>query len=278
MSRSSTGRKPGQGKLSKQESREVEERLRLRAPVVYEIVRAEGEEELARPVASLWWSGLAAGIAISMSVVSEGLLRRHVPDVPWRPLIEDLGYTVGFLIVVLGRLQLFTENTITAVLPLMAERTPHNLYQTGRLWGIVFAANIVGTMIFALAATYGGIFPPDQIDAFREISLHFMSKPPFEMMLHGIPAGFLIAVMVWMIPSAKGADFWVILLLTYLIALGDFSHVIAGSAEAFLLLAHGEIGLWQTFAGFLAPAFVGNVIGGTALFTVLAYSQVRKEL
>lgn len=278
MSRPGGRPKAGQGKLSKQESREVEEKLRLRAPVVYEIVRAEGEEELARPMASLWWSGLAAGIAISMSVVTEGLLHRHVPAVAWRPLIENFGYTVGFLIVVLGRLQLFTENTITAVLPLMAERTSRNFYLTARLWGIVFAANTVGTLIFALATTYAGIFSADHLESVREIARHFMSKPPSEMLLHGIPAGFLIAAMVWMIPSAEGADFWVILLTTYLIALGDLSHVVVGSAEAFLLLMHGEIGLWQTFAGFMAPAFIGNVIGGTALFTVLAYSQVKQEL
>ena len=84
--------------------------------------------------------------------------------------------------------------------------------------------------------------------------------------------------MVWMMPSAEGSEFWVILAVTYLIALGDFAHVIAGSAEAFLLLLSGEIGLVKTLFGFLVPAFVGNVLGGTILFAVLAYAQVKEEL
>ena len=264
--------------LSKKEIENVEERLRLRAPVVYQIVRQEGEEELARPLASLWWSGLAAGIAIAMSVVAEGLLIEHLPDAPWRPLVSNFGYCVGFLIVVVGRLQLFTENTITAVLPLLAERSVSNLLRTSRLWAVVFAANIAGTMIFALAATYGGIFPAEQLEPFREVARHFMEKTPDAMLLHGIPAGFLIAAMVWMIPSAEGADFWVVTMITYVIALGGSAHVVVGSAEAFLLLVAGEIGPWQTLGGFLVPTFVGNVIGGTALFTLLAYAQVREEL
>jgi len=264
--------------LTRSEARNVEERLRLRVPVVYEIVREEGREELARPVVSLWWSGVAAGLCISMSLVAEGLLRHGLPDAAWRPLVSDLGYCVGFLIVVLGRLQLFTENTITAVIPLLADRSWRNLVLTARLWAIVFAANIVGTFVVALAMGHGAIFPIEQAEAFLAVSRHFMAKSASEMLLHGIPAGFLIAAMVWMIPSAKGAEFWVVALMTYLIALADLSHVVAGSTEAFLLLVSGEIGVWQAVGGFLLPTFVGNVIGGTVLFTLLAYGQVKAEL
>ncbi len=264
--------------INEDDADDIEERLRLRAPVVYHIVRREGDEELARPTSSLWWSGIAAGLCISMSVVAEGLLHLHLPDAPWRPLVENLGYTVGFLIVVLGRLQLFTENTITAVLPLMTERTRHNLYLLVRLWVVVFVANMVGTFLFAAAATYGGIFGPEQVESFRAISRHFMMKDAAEMALHGIPAGFLIAAMVWMIPSAGPAKFWVVVGMTYLIALGDLSHVVAGSTEAFLLLLNGEIGLWTTFATFMIPTYFGNVLGGTVLFALLAYVQVKEEL
>lgn len=269
---------PNASDLSEEDEENVEERLRLRPPVVYHIIKEEGEEELVRPTSSLWWSGIAAGLCISMSVVAEGLLHKHLPDAPWRPLVENFGYTVGFLIVVLGRLQLFTENTITAVLPLITDRSGRNLYLLTRLWAVVFAANVVGTFLFAAAATYGGIFGPEQVESFREISRHFMEKDAAEMALHGIPAGFLIAAMVWMIPSAENASFWVITLITYLIALGDLSHVVAGSTEAFLLLLNGEIGLWTTFGTFMIPTFLGNVLGGTMLFAMLVYVQVKEEL
>jgi len=270
--------KSGQHRLSKDELEDVEERVRLPVPLVYEIIRTEGREELARPLGSLWWSGLAAGLAISMSVIVEALLLRHLPDTPWRPLVVNFGYCTGFLIVVLGRLQLFTENTITAVLPLLSRPTRRSLILTARLWGVVLVANLVGTFIFALTARYASIFTPGQVDGFLLLSRHFMEKSALEMLLHGIPAGFLVAAMVWMIPSARGAEFFVITLMTYAIALGDFSHVIAGSAEAFLLLVFGEIGIWKTVGGFLLPAFIGNVLGGTVLFTLLAYGQVKEEL
>ena len=264
--------------MSRDEEKDVEERQRLRAPVVYQIIRMEGEEELSRPIASLWWSGIAAGVAISTSVVAEGLLHMGLPDTAWRPLVENFGYCIGFLIVILGRLQLFTENTITAVLPLAAQRTRSNFLSTMRLWGTVFAANIVGTFAFAAATVYAGLFSAEQIAAFMDISHHLMQKSPSEMLLHAVPAGFLVAALVWMMPSSEGSEFWVIVTLTYLIALGDFAHVVAGSAEAFLLLLVGDIGFGKAIFGFLVPAFIGNTIGGTALFAVLAYAQVKEEL
>ena len=192
--------------------------------------------------------------------------------------MENLGYSFGFLIVVLSRLQLFTENTITAVLPLVADRTWYNLLRTSRLWGTVFAANLAGTFAFALAAAFLGIFSPEQVGSFREISFHFMEKDSVEMLLHAVPAGFLVAAMVWMLPSGQGNEFFIILFMTYLIALGDFAHVVAGSTEVFLLLLAGDVGITQMLFEFLLPAFVGNVIGGTFLFTVLAYAQVKEEL
>jgi len=275
---SNSDKKSGTKRLTKAELEEIEEHLRLPVPLVYHIIRAEGDEELARPLGSLWWSGVAAGLSISTAVIVEGLLLQKLPDTRWRPLVVDFGYCVGFLIVVLGRLQLFTENTITAVLPLLLQPSLRNFVRVARLWTIVLAANLVGTLFFAFAARYFGIFTAEQIDGLLLVSRHFMEKGALQMMLHGIPAGFLIAALVWMIPSAKGMEFLVVTLMTYVIALGDFSHVVAGSAEAFLLFAFGEIGTLKTVGGFLLPTFVGNVLGGTVLFTLLAYGQVREEL
>ena len=256
----------------------IEERQHLRSPVVFEIVREEGEDELARPPASLWWSGVTAGVAVSMALVAEGLLYRHLPDAPWRALVVDLGYPVGFLIVVLGRLQLFTENTVTVVLPVMATPTRHNLWLALRLWGIVLAGNLAGTLLFAVAARWGHIFAPEQVAAFLELARQGMDRSALDMALRGIPAGFLIAAMVWMLPSARGGEFWVILVISYLVALGGFTHVVVGASGAFLLLVQGELAFVDLLFRFLVPAFVGNVIGGTALFAALAHGQVRKEL
>ena len=105
--------------LEKREEEEVYEKSAASARVVYKAVEIEGEDELERSTAALAWSGFAAGLSMGFSLVAEGLLRSHLPDAPWRPLITKLGYSVGFLMVVLGRQQLFTENTLTPILPLL---------------------------------------------------------------------------------------------------------------------------------------------------------------
>src|SRR5689334_24730144 len=105
------------GGISEDEVKDVEELATPRTPVIYEVVRRLGEEEMERPATSLWWSGVAAGLSISFSLLAQAILQAHLPDAPWRPLVVGFGYCVGFLMVVLGRQQLFTESTITVVLP-----------------------------------------------------------------------------------------------------------------------------------------------------------------
>src|SRR5215207_8851999 len=104
------------------EHREAEERSAPSGKVVYKAILKEGEGELARSSSALFWSGLAAGLSMGLSMIAEGLLHAHLPDAPWRPLVAKFGYSVGFLIVILGRQQLFTENTLTPVLPLLRRK------------------------------------------------------------------------------------------------------------------------------------------------------------
>lgn len=250
---------------------------RLSARAVYQAVRRDGEGELERPPASLWWSGIAAGVVLSSSVLAKALLHQKLPEAEWRPLVENLGYAVGFVLVILGRMQLFTENTITVVLPLVAERSRRVLLLTARLWALVLAANLVGTLLAALGLAYG-LATPAQLEALHAVSRPLVEKDALEMLLHAIPAGFLVAMIVWMLPNARGFELWVILLITYLIGLGGFAHVVVGAVEAFLLLLAGEIGVAKAAWGFLLPVFAGNVLGGTALLSLLAYAQVRQEI
>ena len=259
------------------ESREIEERSAPITPVIYEVVRRFGEEEMARPGVSLWWSGVAAGLSISFSLLAEAVLQMRVPEGSWRPLITALGFPVGFLMVVLGRQQLFTENTITMVLPVMAQPTALNFRRLGRVWSIVLAANLAGTLLAALFCTFTPAISPEVRDAMLEISRHALDKGWVEMVFRGITAGFLMAAMVWLIPSADSTQFHVVAVMTYLIAISDSVHIVTGSVQAFLLVANGQAGaaLLGTFA---LPVLAGNIIGGTALFAVISYAQVMKEI
>jgi formate/nitrite transporter FocA (FNT family) len=254
----------------KQEVEQVEQRSTPPTPVIYHVVRRHGEEEMARPATSLWWS--------SFSLLAQAILETHLPDAQWRPLVSSFGYSVGFIMVVLSRQQLFTENTITVVLPVMAEFTPRNLMLMGRMWLIVLLANLVGTLFAALFCTFTPVLTPELRDGMLEISRHLIGKGWMEMLFRGISAGFLIAAMVWLIPSADAAQFHVVTLMTYLIAAGGFMHIVAGSMEAFLLVANGEMGLWPMVTDFTVPVLIGNIIGGTTLFALISYAQIMKEI
>jgi len=266
------------GGISDSEVRDVEELSAPRTPVIYEVVRRLGEEEMERPVSSLWWSGIAAGLSISFSVLAEAILLAHLPDAPWRPLVSDLGYSVGFLMVILARQQLFTESTITVVLPVLKDLSPSMVWRMGRLWAIVLAANLAGTLIAALFCSFTPVLSHELYDGMVEVSRKLLEFDMTRMFFAGISSGFLIAAMVWMIPSAESAKFIVITLMTYLIAAGGFTHVVAGSFEAYLLVIAGEWTWWQAIGKFLLPVLAGNMVGGTALFAVLSYAQVKDEI
>ena len=264
--------------LSEEESQEVGERSPPKAKVVHAAVVRQGEDELERPVASLFWSGLAAGIAMMASVSAQAALHKGLPDAPWRELVAGFGYCLGFLIVILGRMQLFTEHTTVAVLPLMRERTAANLRRTLRLWGIVFVGNLVGAAAIAAACIYLRLQSHEMTDAMIDVSAKLLDKGPLEMMLQGIPAGFLIASVAWIRSAADDSSFWIVIVLTYAIAICGFTHVIAGACEAFLLLWSGNADAGWLLGTFLLPALAGNIIGGTGLFAMLAHAQVKEEI
>jgi len=264
--------------LSSGEEEEAIKRAGPRPQVIYASISARGLEELSRPTVSLFGSGIAAGLILMMSVVAEGLLAMHLPQFEGRELIADFGYTFGFLLVILGRLQLFTENTITPVLPMLAKPSRRTLMRTGRLWVIVFSANMIGTMLGAVLLCWGDIVSDPQMIAIVEVSMKVTEHTAFETLRYGVIAGCLIAAVVWCIPTSRGAEFYLVFFVTYVIAVGDFTHVVAGAGEGFILLLQGEAGFGWVVFGLIIPAFVGNVLGGTVLFATLAYVQVMEEI
>jgi len=264
--------------LTPDEEREVEERSPPRAAVVFETIRREGESELARPVLSLASSGLAAGLSMGMSLAGEGLIRSMLPAAAWRPLVDSFGYSLGFLIVILGRQQLFTENTVTDILPLLDDpRKLKMLRRVARLWAIVLVANLVGAGLFAFAAAHSGIFSEHVRRTFEEIGREAASPPFAVIVLRGIFSGWLIALMVWLLPGADQMRFFVVLIVTWVVGIGSFSHIIAGSVEVLYLVAAGGLSWGHYFGQYLLPVFLGNAIGGVTLVSLLNYGQVVAE-
>ncbi len=264
--------------ITEGEVHDIEELSTPRTPVIYEVVRRLGEEEMERPPISLWWSGVAAGLSISFSLLAQAILTQHLPDASWRVLVTSLGYSVGFLMVILGRQQLFTESTITAVLPVLKDLNAGNVWRMVRLWAIVLTANLAGTLFASVFVTYFPTVPAELRDGMLDISRELTEVGWWQMLFRGIASGFLIAAMVWMLPTAENAKFAVITLMTWLIAVGGFTHIVAGSMEAWLLVLAGDWALWQMAAQFFVPVLIGNMIGGTALFALISYAQVMEEI
>lgn len=245
---------------------------------LHQAVREEGEDELARPASSLFWSGLAAGMAINASLITESALHLATTEGPARAAIVALGYPIGFLIVILGRMQLFTESTITAMLPLVTTPSWRNLRRTLRLWGVVLVANLTGTALAAGAIAAGWLGGADLAAAMGEVSMRITDHGAGATFVNAIPAGFMIAILAWSLPNAREQAFWVILAITYVVALAGFSHSIVGSDEVFLLVFTGKVGAWDGIMGSLIPAIFGNLLGGAGVFALLAHAQVRGEM
>ncbi|MCP9172470.1 formate/nitrite transporter family protein [Acinetobacter baumannii] len=264
--------------LSWREKMAVEEHEKLSPRLVYEIIRRDGAEELDRPTAALIFSGIAAGLVISFSFVFKAIIASYIPtDAIWTDLITNFGYTIGFLIAILGHMQLFTENTITTVVPLFKPFTLDKLRAVGPLWGIVILCNIIGTALASLFFLTTDLFTPNIDKALDELAHHVASFSATQNLLKGVMSGLLIAALVWMLPSVSN-KFLVIFFMTYLIGLGDFTHVVVGSTEMSYLVWQGEASLGEYLFNFLIPTTIGNIIGGTGVFTLLIYGQVTEEL
>jgi formate/nitrite transporter FocA (FNT family) len=256
------------------EHREAGERSAPSGRIVYKAILKEGEEELARPSSALFWSGLAAGLSMGFSMIAEGLLHAHLPDAPWRPLVAKFGYSVGFLIVILGRQQLFTENTLTPILPLLQWKPGATLANVSRLWAVVLVANLLGALLVALVAARTEAFDPHVRESFVEMGRKATEPGFWATVLRGVFAGWLIALMVWLLPFAETARVWVIVIITYFVGLGNFSHIIAGAVEVFSLAAAGQAAWPAVLGGYVVPTLLGNVLGGVTLVATLNHAQV----
>ncbi|WP_263139121.1 formate/nitrite transporter family protein [Pseudomonas sp. RIT-PI-AD] len=263
--------------LSQDEKESVQDRQPPRAQVLHEVIRVQGEYELERSVQALWWSALAAGLTLGLSLMVMGLFRAHLGEHPLSAVIASLGYPVGFLAVILARQQLFTENTLTAVLPLMNEPSLGKALQLLRLWAVVLLGNLAGTLTFAYATLHLPIFDEATDQAFLEIGREVMENGAYPMFAKAIVSGWMIATMVWLIPAAENAKVWIIIIVTYCMALGSFTHIVVGSAEVGYLVFAGEIG-WRAFwLQFALPTLGGNIVGGSLIFALISHAQIRSE-
>jgi formate/nitrite transporter FocA (FNT family) len=264
--------------LDEAEQSQATEHSSIRALVIHEVLRAEGEEELKRRLSALVWSGLTAGMSMGFSFLALALIKSGLPEVPWTRLVDSFGYTVGFIVVILGRQALFTESTLTAVLPWLVRRDLHTSLLTLRFWVVVLSSNLVGSFIFAGLISISGVFPDSIESSLGSIARDAISGAFFPTFVKALLAGWMIALMVWLLPSAKSAKILVIIIVTYVVGIGRFSHIVAGSVDSAYAVFTGQAPVIRYFTGFLVPTLLGNTIGGVAMVALLNHAPLAPDL
>ena len=260
--------------LTERQQQEAQDRTSVSAIVVHEAIRHDGEEELSRSVSALAWSGLAAGLSMGFSFVGQALLYAYLPDAPWRRLLVSLGYPLGFLIVITGRQQLFTENTLTAIIPLLTRRSLPALMSVLRLWTIVLTANMAGAHVFAWVVAATPMFRPAIQTAMLALAKEAVDVGFGSAILRGIFAGWLIAMVVWMLAAVDADRVLIIVILTYTVGLAGLTHIVAGAVEVLFLVMVGAKSWVSVAWGYLLPTLIGNCIGGVSLTAVVNHAQV----
>ena len=261
--------------IEPKDRRKAEEEEELNVHVTYEIIRRAGEDELQRPPSGLAWSGLAAGLSMGLSLLTESFLSHHLPTATWTPLVTRLGYSVGFIAIILGNQQLYTENTLTAVVPVLARKQEGALRVMLRLWGVVLLANLVGALLFALWVNIPGLFDSDVMKSIDHVAMHSLEHDPLQTFGLAIFAGWLVALLVWMLATVKETKLFVIIIITYIIGIGGFPHIIAGAVSVSHAALRG-LATWDTaLLGYVVPTLLGNTLGGVALVAALGHAQVE---
>jgi len=243
-----------------------------------EIIKAAVENaraELQRSSRTLAFSGVAGGITMGLSGLSVAAIQSLVGTGPWAQLASYLIYPVGFIAVIIGRAQLFTENTLYPVVMVLDE---HRYFRdTLRLWAVVFTANIVGSLLFALLVVKTEAVRPEIVSRLAELGQHAASGTMGSFFWSGIIGGWLIALVAWVVTASHWTigQLVMVWLLTFVVGIGRFAHCIVTSGEILAAVLHGGLPP-VAYLRWLTPALLGNIVGGVVMVSLLNYGQVKE--
>ena len=237
--------------------------------------------EYKRSNRGLFISALSAGLEIGFSIFLMGVLftlfHGQVSNEILHVLIS-IAYPVGFIFVIIGRSELFTEHTTLAILPVLNKTT--SAKSLFILWGIILSGNLIGGYIFGALLVY---FAPASgiisIEAFAHLAHKVIDIPLQMILISAIMAGWLMGLLSWLVASSQEtiSRLFIIVLITVTIGIGGLHHSIVGSIEVFSgLLIDPTIGIMD-YLSFEAVSILGNVLGGVFFVGIMKYGQRRKH-
>jgi formate/nitrite transporter FocA (FNT family) len=245
---------------------------------IYEQVANNARQELGRSSTSLAISGLAGGIFMGLSALGNAIAISLLTPPGGAPsastlFIGKMFYPLGFIVVILGRSQLFTENTLYPVALVLAEQ--NHFWKTLRLWAVVLPFNVLGALAFATLATSTHAMTPAAVQSLSQLGMEATSHPAATIFWSGVMGGWIIASVAWLVSGSHSitGSVMIIWMLTFVVGLGNFAHCIAASGEVFATILTGRAS-WMAFPMWFLPAVAGNICGGVGMVTLLEYGQV----
>jgi len=239
---------------------------------IYQQVALNAKSELKRSTISLAISGFAGGIFMGLSGLGSALVLGFFGTSPTTHFVASMFYPIGFIVVIVGRAQLFTENTLYPVALVLAEK--RELWNTLRLWCTVLPANVLGALAFALLAARTSALPPETKQALVQLGLQAAHTAPATIFWSGVTAGWIIATAAWLVSGSHSITGSVMILwiLTFVVGLGNFAHCIATSGEILSSVLVHQVPA-SGYLHWLWIAVAGNVCGGIFMVTLLEYGQ-----
>jgi formate/nitrite transporter FocA (FNT family) len=234
-----------------------------------------GEEQLERNAPGLLLSAVSAGLDVGFGpLMVASVLAANPSETLGSRLISAVAYAIGFIIVIVGRSELFTEHTTLAILPLLSGRT--TVSRVARLWSLVFVGNIVGATGFAAAAAPLGIslglFQATDVGRMSHQLTDFRAVVIFG---SGVAAGWLMGLVSWLVTAAREtmAQILIILLVAGAISFLHLHHSIAGSVEVLMGVFVAGVP-FADYLRFLGLATVGNAVGGLVFVGLVKYGHI----
>ena len=252
------------------------ETQRLTAHEIFDAALDNARSELKRSARSLAVSGFAGGITLGLTGIGVASMLALLGEGGWQQVVAYLIYPVGFIAVIIGRQQLFTENTLYPVVLVLDER--RHLLKTLRLWTVVFLSNIAGAVAFAALVIHTLALKPEVSSKLVGLGFSAAQGDISHFFWSGVVGGWLIALVAWMVTAShwtigQVAMVW---LLTFIVGIGHFSHCIVTSCEILSAVMANAVSTGQ-YLHWLVPATLGNIVGGVIIVSVLNYGQVRQE-
>ena len=243
---------------------------------IYQQVSRIAKGELSRPNKALALSGLVGGLTMGLTALAVSTVTAALGHGSAALFTAYLLYPLGFMAVILGRGQLFTENTLYPVALILAER--RHFLATLRLWSIVFPANIAGALLFALLCARTGALQPQILAAMTDFGTVAAGVPPSHVFWSGVVGGWIIAMVAWLVSGSHSITGSVAIIwsLTFIVGLGHFAHCIATSGEILAAVLSNQLSA-LTYLKWLLPATAGNITGGVLLVTLLEYGQAKLD-